>query len=140
MLSAGDARARFPVAASVAFDVALWCASEGVVDIPALLTRYLRAAREAGFRLRTSCRVEDLVTEGGRVTGVQTPLGQVDADMIGPDPDVPGLFHVSALSGFGMGTSAVVGELAATLLASRTPDWIEAGPISPAKTVVSTQG
>jgi D-arginine dehydrogenase len=258
VLSAGDARARFPVAAGVGFDVALWCGAEGVVDIHALLTRYLHEAREAGFRLQTNCRVENIVTEGGRVTGVQTPLGRIDADMvidasgawagrlgrlarplplqplrrhlfvtspperasldapfvwdeetsfyfrpegdgllfspcdetpmppcdpptdvaaaellaeklarkapafadlpvrrswaclrtfardrrpvIGPDPDVPGLFHVSALGGFGMGTSAAVGELAATLLSGRTPDWIDAGPISPGRAVVSTQG
>lgn len=36
--------------------------------------------------------------------------------VIGPDPDLPGLFHVSALGGFGMGTSWAVGEVAAALI------------------------
>jgi D-arginine dehydrogenase len=259
VLSADEARARIPAVAGVGFDVALWCGAEGVVDIHALLTRYLREAREAGFRLQTTCRVDDVVIEGGRATGVQTPLGRIDADgvidasgawagrmgrlarplplqplrrhlfvtsppagaallgapfvwdeetafyfrpegdgllfspcdetpmppcdpptdvaaaellaaklarkapafadlpvrrswaclrtfardrrpVIGPDPDVPGLFHVSALGGFGMGTSAAVGDLAATLLAGGTPDWIDAGLVSPARAALGTQG
>lgn len=51
--------------------------------------------------------------------------------VIGPDPDLPGLFHVSGLGGFGMTTSGAVGELAATLLAGRTPDWIDPALVSP---------
>ncbi len=51
--------------------------------------------------------------------------------IIGPDPDFPGLFHVSGLGGFGMTTSAAVGELAATLLAGRQPDWLDAALVSP---------
>ncbi len=251
VLSADVARTRFPVTAHVGFDVALWCGSEGVVDIHALLTRYLHESREGGFRLQTSCRVEDLVVEGGQVVGVETTRGRVRAEMvidasgawagrlgrparplplqplrrhlfvtsappgaapdapfvwdeeaafyfrpegdgllfspcdetpmppcdpptdlaaaellaeklarkapafadlpvrrswaclrtfagdrrpvIGADPAVAGLFHVSALGGFGMGTSAAVGDLAATLLAGRTPDWIDAGAVRPAR-------
>jgi D-arginine dehydrogenase len=53
--------------------------------------------------------------------------------MIGPDPGIAGLFHVSALGGYGMTTSAAVGELAATLLAGNSPDWIDPSPASPAR-------
>jgi D-arginine dehydrogenase len=53
--------------------------------------------------------------------------------IIGPDPDLPGLFHVSGLGGFGMGASAAVGELAAALIAGERPDWIDASLVSPTR-------
>ena len=53
--------------------------------------------------------------------------------VIGPDPDLPGLFHVSGLGGFGMTTSAAVGELAATLLAGGHPDWIDPERVAPSR-------
>jgi D-arginine dehydrogenase len=49
--------------------------------------------------------------------------------VIGADPGVPGLFHVSGLGGIGMMCSAAIGELAADLLTGRTPDWIDPGPL-----------
>lgn len=246
---ADRARARVPLLDAVEFDAALWCPREAVVDIHALLSLYLRLAREGGFALVTGCPVEKLLVDGGRVGGVRTPRGEIRAEMvvdasgawagrlgrgpaplpltplrrhlfvvgspagdlaglpfvwhedgafyfraegdgllcspcdetpaqpgdeatdpaaaewlaaklaryaprladmplkrswaclrtfapdrkpvIGPDPDHPGLFHVSGLGGFGMTASAAVGELAATLLAGRTPDWIDAAAVSP---------
>jgi D-arginine dehydrogenase len=53
--------------------------------------------------------------------------------VIGPDPDLPGLFHVSGLGGFGMGASAAVGDLAAALIAGERPDWFDPAPVSPAR-------
>lgn len=246
LLTAAEARARFPLLDAVAFRAAVWCPTEAVVDIHALLTLYLRQAREAGFALHTRCRVEGLVVEAGRVTGVETTRGRVMADIvvnaggawagtlaslalplrplrrhlfvsgapagghrnspfawvedaafyfrpegdgllfspcdetampagdppvdpaaadllaeklarhapafmdlpirrswaclrtfapdrrpvIGPDPSMPGLFHVCALGGFGMGTSAAVGELAAALILGDRPDWLEPASVS----------
>jgi glycine/D-amino acid oxidase-like deaminating enzyme len=49
--------------------------------------------------------------------------------VMGADPDVSGLFHVSGLGGFGMMCSAAVGELAADLITGRTPDWIDPAPV-----------
>lgn len=251
LLSEADTQARFPLTRAVAFDTALWCAREGVVDIHALLTLFLQKARETGFRLYTNCSAEALLIEAGRAVGVHTTGGDVRADvvvdasgawagrlgrgaaplplqpmrrhlfvtgapagghqdspfvwdeqvsfyfrpegdgllfspcdetpmepcdpplddaavellarklgekapafsdlplrrswaclrtfapdrlpMIGPDPDLQGLFHVSALGGYGMTTSAAVGELAATLLAGRTPDWVDASAARPGR-------
>jgi len=53
--------------------------------------------------------------------------------LIGADPDRPGLFHVSGLGGFGMMTSAAVGELAAALIADRAVDWIETAALAPGR-------
>jgi glycine/D-amino acid oxidase-like deaminating enzyme len=247
--TARAARAHVALLEAVHFDVALWCALEAVVDIHALLSRYLQLAREQGFSLVTGCRVEDLLVDAGRIVGVRTTLGAVRAEtvvdasgawagrlgrggsplplqplrrhlfvtgapavdltalpfvwhedaafyfrregdgllfspcdetpsapgpvatdpaaaellagklaryaprlaelpvkrswaclrtfapdrkpLIGPDPDRPGLFHVSGLGGFGVTASAAVGELAAACLAGRTPDWIDTRAVAP---------
>ena len=233
------------------FDAALWCPDEGVVDIHALLTRFLAGARAGGFQLRTRCAADELILAGGRVAGVRTALGDIRADavvdasgawagrlgretkplplralrrhlfvtggtgaplegapyawvedagfyfrpegdgllfspcdetemppgdpptdpsaaellaaklerhapsfselplrrgwaclrtfaadrrpFIGWDASVPGLFHVSGLGGFGMGSSAAIGELAATLLQGREPDWIDPARVAPTR-------
>ncbi len=251
LLTAAAARSRFPLIDAVHFDAALWCAEEGVVDIHALLTRFLAGARAGGFQLHTKCEAEGLTVVGGRVAGVQTTLGEIRADvvvdasgawagrlgrearplplrplrrhlfvtgappgrvegspyawvedagfyfrpegdgllfspcdeaemppgdpptdpgaaellasklerhappfsdlplrrgwaclrtfapdrrpLIGWDPALPGLFHVSGLGGFGMGASAAIGELAATLLQGRTPDWIDSRDVDVAR-------
>jgi D-arginine dehydrogenase len=211
----------------------------------------MRQAKESGFALHTNCRVEALLVEGGRVTGLETTRGEVRADMvvdasgawagrlgrggkplpltpfrrhifvtgpppaghrqcpfawhedagfyfrpegdgllfspcdetpmppgdpatdpaalelladklsrsapaftelpirrawaclrtfapdrrpvIGPDPTLRGLFHVSGLGGFGAGTSAAIGELAGSLLAGRIPDWIDPSIVMPGR-------
>jgi D-arginine dehydrogenase len=53
--------------------------------------------------------------------------------VIGADPDLPGLFHVSGLGGFGVMTSAAVGELAAEGVLGRTSDWIDAAAFDPSR-------
>jgi len=251
LLTAAAARSRFPLIDPVRFDAALWCAEEGVVDIHALLTRFLAGAREGGFELHTRCEAEELAVAGGGVEGVQTTKGEIRADavvdasgawagrlgrearplplrplrrhlfvtgappgrveespyawvedagfyfrpegdgllfspcdetemppgdpptdpgaaellasklerhaplfsdlplrrgwaclrtfapdrrpLIGWDPARPGLFHVSGLGGFGMGSSAAIGELAATLLRGRTADWIDVREVDVAR-------
>ena len=60
--------------------------------------------------------------------------------LIGHDPQVPGLFHVSGLGGFGMMCSAAIGELAATLLAGRPVDWIDPAIVAPARLLRRSPG
>lgn len=242
LLGAPAARARFPFLQAWNFHLALWSPEEGIVDIHALLSRYLKLARQTGFTLVTNCAAEGLILEDGKVAGVRTSQGEIrtttviDASgawaghlgreanplplqprrrhlfvsgpldhalptdpfvwlqapafyfraegdglllspcdetvappgipatdpaatellaeklatlaptladisirrqwaclrtftpnrrpIIGPDPDQPGLFHVAGLGGFGMTTSAAVGELAADLLHGTTPNWL----------------
>jgi D-arginine dehydrogenase len=251
-LSAVAARARFPMLDGLAFDAALWCPDEGVVDVHALLSLYLDRAKKGGFQLWTSRPVDDLIFEAGRVCGVyagdraihadvvidasgawaghlgrpaplplkpfrrhlfvtgpaagwdrnapvvwffegelyarpeadgllmspcdQTPVdelvgrippyevdpaavdllaaklathapGLMDVELrrgwaclrtfapdrrpiIGPDPNLPGLFHVSGLGGFGMTASAAIGELAAAIIKGGGVDWADATAMS----------
>jgi D-arginine dehydrogenase len=251
LLQALEAKKSFPLLGAVQFHTALFCPSEGVVDIHALLTLYLSLARKSGFTLHTGCRVEELLMEAGRVVGVHTSHGDIRADavidasgawagrlgrasaplplqplrrhlfvfgppagghqdcpfawmedakfyfrpegdgllfspcdetpmppsdpptdqaaaellaeklarhapafvdlplrkswaclrtfapdrrpIVGPDPELEGLYHVSGLGGFGMGASAAIGELAGGILAGRSPDWIEVGTVSPGR-------
>ena len=259
LLSASEARRTFAFLDAIDFDIALWCAEEGVADIHALLARYLRDARAGGFALHVNTRVEELLIEAGRVVGVRTDSGDeiraetvIDASgawagrlgrsaqplpltplrrhlfvsapmpfvtpdlpftwvedaafyfrpegdglllspcdetamapgspptdpaaaellaeklarhapswsdlairrawaclrtfapdrrpLIGPDPQIAGLFHVSGLGGFGMLCSAAVGELAADLLAGRSVDWIDTAPVAPARPFATTMG
>jgi glycine/D-amino acid oxidase-like deaminating enzyme len=251
LLTAAEARELFPLLRSVDFHAAMFCPAEGVIDIHGLLALYLRQARQSGFTLHTNCRVEGLLMDAGRVTGVRTTRGEVRADavvdasgawagrlgraatplpltplrrhlfvmgpppagtvrspyawhedtgfyfrregdgllfspcdetkmppgdpptdpaaldllaeklarsapaftdlpvrrswaclrtfapdrhpLIGPDPVLPGLFHVSGLGGFGAGTSAAIGELAALILTGKTPDWIAAAAVAPGR-------
>jgi glycine/D-amino acid oxidase-like deaminating enzyme len=254
LLTVGQALDRIPFLRAFEFHAALWCPDEAVVDVHALLMRYIQEARLGGFETETSCRVDDLLLEAGRVVGVRTSRGEVRAEMvvdasgawagrlgrgaqplplrplrrhlfvsapvagvtqgmpyawiedagfyyrregdglllspcdespaspgiptvdqaaaellaekmdrvapglgdvslrrswaclrtfapdrhplIGADPDLPGLFHVSGLGGFGMMTSAAVGELAATVLTGGTPDWVDAAAVNPARASV----
>ncbi len=249
LLSAVRARQRFPFLSSFEFDSALFCPTDGIVDIHALLSDLLAEARHASFEIITDCACESLILEGSVTQGVRTPRGEVRAHIvidaagawagclgresapfplkrlrrhlfvsgdsgilprdaplvwdldagyyvrpegaglllcpcdetehppdipevdpeaedllvdkllkyapglanitlrrswaclrtfapdrlpvIGWDPDIDGLFHVSGLGGFGMSTSLAVGDIASTLIRGGVVDWIDAGAFGP---------
>lgn len=56
---------------------------------------------------------------------------------IGPDPDRPGLFHVSGLGGFGMGSSWAIGEVAAAVVLGRPVPFVDAADLTPGRLVRS---
>jgi len=53
--------------------------------------------------------------------------------VIGWDPAVRGLFHVSGLGGFGASTSQAVGEIAAALIAVREVPHVDPASVAPAR-------
>jgi len=264
LLSVAKARQRFPFLNRFEFDHALFCPTDGIVDIHALLSDLLAEARHAGFEIITDCACESLILErsGVRgsglrssvVRGVRTTRGEVGArividaagawagclgresaplplkrlrrhlfvsgdsellprnaplvwdldagyyvrpegaglllcpcdetehppgapevaaeaedllvdkllkhapgladislrrswaclrtfapdrrPIIGWDPDIDGLFHVSGLGGFGMSTSLAVGDIASTLICGGVVDWIEADSFSASRDVL----
>jgi D-arginine dehydrogenase len=77
-----EACRRFSFLERFHFQSLLWCESDGVADIHALLLAMLDEARRGGFSLVTHCRVEDLVTIGDRVIGLKTSRGDVPADLV----------------------------------------------------------
>jgi len=248
LLSTEKARQQFPFLSSFEFDYALFCPTDGIVDIHALLSDLLAEAGHAGFKLITGCACESLILEGSVVRGVRTPNGEISArtvvdaagawsgclscesaplplrrlrrhlfvsgdsellphhaplvwdldvgyyvrpegaglllcpcdetehppeapavdpeaenllvekllrhapglanialrrswaclrtfapdrlPVIGWDPEIEGLFHVSALGGFGVTTSLAVGDIAATLISGGVVEWIDVNSFS----------
>ena len=256
LLSAIKARQRFSFLSRFEFDYAVFCPTDGIVDIHALLSDLLAEAKHAGFAIITDCACESLILEGSVVHGVRTKHGEIHArivvdatgawagclgresaplplkrlrrhlfvsgdtgllphdaplvwdldvgyyvrpegaglllcpcdeterppempevdpeaedllvdkllkyapglanitlrrswaclrtfapdrlPIIGWDPDIHGLFHVSGLGGFGMSTSLAVGDIASTLIRGGVVDWIDAGAFSARREALSS--
>jgi sarcosine oxidase subunit beta len=56
---------------------ATFCAQDGIADPSGLTLGYATAARRAGAIIRTGVEVTRIVTDGGRVTGVETTGGPI---------------------------------------------------------------
>lgn len=77
-----EAWTRFPFLQGFDFRYAIFCPTDGIVDIHALLTGLLTEARQGGFEVITECTVDSLLLEGGRVAGVRTARGDVRAQLV----------------------------------------------------------
>ncbi len=64
------------------FEGAIWCPTDGVVDIHALLTGYLERARAGGAEILTSTKVAGIVAERNRVTAVVTESGTIRTEAV----------------------------------------------------------
>jgi D-arginine dehydrogenase len=78
------ARARdfVPALKGADFEGAVWCPTDGVVDIHALLTGYLKAAQSMGAQVRYRTAVGKIETRAGRVTAVVTSEGVIEAQVL----------------------------------------------------------
>jgi len=79
LLSAKNARQRFPFLSRFEFDHTLFCPTDGIVDIHGLLTDLLAEAGHAGFEMMTDCACESMILKGSVVCGVRTPHGDIKA-------------------------------------------------------------
>ena len=61
---------------------ATYCALEGYASPEAVVQGYASAARALGAGVRVGCEVSTIVTEGGRVTGVETSAGRIATDVV----------------------------------------------------------
>ena len=68
--------------ADAGHEAAIWCPTDGVVDVAGLLTLYLREADRRGARIVTGTEVDDFVVESGRITGVVTATDRYEADVV----------------------------------------------------------
>jgi sarcosine oxidase subunit beta len=93
LLSPGEAVEHCPELAPDEFVAATYCASDGFADPHLALQGYVQACRDAGVDVRTHTPVEAIRRDGdspaesnsdgsGRVVGVETPDGPVDADAV----------------------------------------------------------
>lgn len=64
------------------FERAVWCPTDGVVDIHALLSAYLQVALSQGNEVTYGCPVRGVEVRDGRVSGVITPEGTVKTEVI----------------------------------------------------------
>ncbi len=80
LLSSRDANRRFPFLERLQFETALWCPSDGVVDIHALLMRYLELA--SAFTLHPHSPADELLIDGRQVVGVRTGGREVLGDVV----------------------------------------------------------
>jgi D-arginine dehydrogenase len=73
---------RVPCAEGGDFEAGVWCPSDGVTDAGQLLGGFSRQARERGVRLLTACPVLGIETREGKVTGVRTNRGTIEAGTV----------------------------------------------------------
>ena len=64
------------------FEGAVWCPTDGVVDIHALLTGYLKAAQSLGAQVRYGCAVRGIDVRGDRAIWVVTSAGVINAETL----------------------------------------------------------
>jgi len=77
-----EAQRRVEILRGAAFEGALWCPTDGVVDIHALLTSYLKAASSLGARIRYGAPVKSIDVSGGRVTGVVAGDERIETEAV----------------------------------------------------------
>ncbi|MBI2988948.1 MAG: FAD-binding oxidoreductase [Deltaproteobacteria bacterium] len=76
------ARDYVPVLKDADFEGAIWCPTDGVVDIHALLSGYLKGATSLGVQIRYGCAMQRVEVENGRVVGVLTSDGMTRAEVV----------------------------------------------------------
>lgn len=74
-----QAKRRVPVLKGAEFEGAVWCASDGVVDIHALLSGYLKSAAPKGARVRYNTRVRAIRVIPERDLEIATERGTIRA-------------------------------------------------------------
>jgi D-arginine dehydrogenase len=74
--------ARVPVLEGSPTVGGVWCPSDGVIDIHALIHGYLRAAVALGAELRLSEKIKRILTRENRVVAVQTDTHEYETDFL----------------------------------------------------------
>jgi D-arginine dehydrogenase len=77
-----QARRQVPVLEGAQFEGAIWCASDGIIDIHALLSGYLKAAAGAGARIRYHAKVQSVRNAGGDAVEIVTDGETVRAKIL----------------------------------------------------------
>lgn len=81
-LSPAEAAARFPLLDPGRVTGAVFCATDGILDIHAIVTGFLEGARRRGVRVEMGRAVRALRVEGERVVGLETAAGPVAAPLV----------------------------------------------------------
>jgi glycine cleavage system aminomethyltransferase T/glycine/D-amino acid oxidase-like deaminating enzyme len=82
LLSADEAAALFPLMSTDGVRAASYLPTDGYLDPSQLAYALAEGAREGGCRIYTHTRVTGIDVEGGRVRGVQTEWGPIEAEVV----------------------------------------------------------
>jgi 4-methylaminobutanoate oxidase (formaldehyde-forming) len=82
VLTAREARERFPLISLEGVQAALWLPTDGRVDPASLAHAFAAGARGRGVRFRTGVAVRGVRTRGGRVVAVTTDDGEVACEVV----------------------------------------------------------
>jgi glycine cleavage system aminomethyltransferase T/glycine/D-amino acid oxidase-like deaminating enzyme len=82
LLSADEAAALFPLMSTDGVRAASYLPTDGYLDPSQLTYALAEGAREGGCRIFTHTRVTAIDVEGGRVRGVQTEWGPMEAEVV----------------------------------------------------------
>jgi glycine cleavage system aminomethyltransferase T/glycine/D-amino acid oxidase-like deaminating enzyme len=82
LLSADEAAALFPLMSTEGVRAASYLPTDGYLDPSQLTYALAEAARQGGCRVYTHTRVTGIDVEGGRVRGVQTEWGPIEAEVV----------------------------------------------------------
>jgi D-arginine dehydrogenase len=77
-----QAKSRVPVLRGADFEGAVWCESDGVIDIHALLAGYLKAAAVRGAQTRYGATVRSIRAIGGRGFEITTDDETISAEVL----------------------------------------------------------
>ncbi len=80
--SPAKARERVSILKNATFDGAIWCPTDGVVDVHALLSGYLRMAGSLGAQVHYGSLVRGFEVKGNRIAGVVTEKGFLEAGTV----------------------------------------------------------
>jgi D-arginine dehydrogenase len=80
--SPGRVRKALPLIGQGRFEGAVWCPSDGIVDIHALLSGYLKAAQAQGAIVHYKTTVRRIKVDGGRVTAIETATNVIHAGTV----------------------------------------------------------
>jgi sarcosine oxidase subunit beta len=97
-LSPADVARRWPLLATADLLGATFCASDGLADPAGVTAAYFAAAKRLGARFEFERTVTAVHVESGRVTGVSTEAGRIDAPVV-IDAAGPHAAAVAALAG-----------------------------------------
>jgi len=64
------------------FEGAVWCPTDGVIDIHGLLTGYIKGATSLGTEIRYGCPVQQIDVESGRVKAVVAGDERIETDVV----------------------------------------------------------
>lgn len=81
-LSEAEAKKQVPALDGAHFDGAIWCPTDGVVDIHALLSGYLKAAASMGVEIRYGCPLRAVEQTGGRMGRVLLHDEWVETELV----------------------------------------------------------